>query len=96
MDLQMEYQQRSDEESARRYQEEQSSRLKEEQKRQAKFKQEADAQEQARRKAVIEECKATMRLRICSKGYDAIMEERRRLATDRALADQAARMNNRR
>jgi Skp family chaperone for outer membrane proteins len=95
MDLQMEYQQRRDEESARRYQEEQANRLKEEQKRQAKFKQEADAQEQARRKAVVEECKATMHLRICSKGYDAIMEERRRLATDRALADQAARMNNR-
>lgn len=93
--LQMEYQQRRDEENVRRLKEEEAKRLKEHQKRLAKQKQDAEAREEARRKAVIEECKATMRLRICSKGYDAIMAEKQRLENERALADQAARMNRR-
>lgn len=93
--LQMEYQQRRDEENARQYQEQEAKRLKDAEHEKAKRKQEAEAQEQARRKAVIEECKATMRLRICSKGYDAIMAEKERLRAEGEIAGQKARMNDR-
>jgi len=93
--LRQDYQQRRDEENARQYREQEEKRQKQEQRRQEQIKLQAAEQEQARRKAVIEECKATMRLRICSKGYDAIMEEKRRIANERAIADMKARSQTR-
>lgn len=89
--LKAEYAQRRDEENARRFREQEEKMRQQEKRRQEQIRLQAEEQEQARRKAVIEECKATMRLRICSQGYDAIMREKQRLASERALADMKAR-----
>jgi Skp family chaperone for outer membrane proteins len=76
--LKMEYQQRRDQENAQQLQEQEAKRHLQSERETKERAARVQAEEAARRKAVVEDCKATMRLRICSKGYDAIMEEHRR------------------
>lgn len=76
--LKMEYEERRDEENVRRSQAQEEKKRLQSQRETKQRAARAQADEAARRKAVVEHCKDTMRLRTCSKGYDAIMEEHRR------------------
>lgn len=78
MQLKMEYQQRRDEENAQQFQEQEAKKRLQSQRETKERAAKVQAEEAARRKAVVDDCKATMHLRICSKGYDAIMAEHRR------------------